>query len=104
MLRANVELAKVLNDITTLKQERVSALAKLNALLNRKPRESIRPSQPENFVFPYKVEELEPIAVMNRPEILAAQALVKRNETARSLAIRRYFPDLTLDYEISKID
>ncbi len=46
VFRAQVELAKVLNDVITLKQERVSALAKLNAILDRPPRTPASPAPP----------------------------------------------------------
>ena len=38
-----------------------------------------------------------------RPEVLAARALVGKNEAAKSIAIREYFPDLMVGYEVSKI-
>jgi len=103
VLRANVELAKILNDVTTLKQKRVSALARLNALLNRPPRENVIPLEPTEFKFHFTVEDLEKIALENRPEIAAAQALVNRSEAQRSLAVRQFFPDLVLSYEVTKI-
>lgn len=103
VFRAHVELAKILNDLITLRQERVSSLAKLNALLNRSPRAPHISEEPKDFTFEYKVEDLEKVGLSNRPEILAAKALIGRHQAARSLVIREFFPDLTLSYEVSKV-
>ena len=44
--RAQVELAKIINDLVTFRQERKSALARLNALLDRSPKEPLKPAEP----------------------------------------------------------
>jgi len=103
VFRAQVELAKVLNDVITLKQERVSALAKLNAILDRPPRTPASPAPPSDFPPIPAADRLQSVAQKNRPEILAAQAMIERSEAARSLALREYFPDLSVGYEQSVI-
>ncbi|OVE76959.1 hypothetical protein BVX98_03910 [bacterium F11] len=103
VFRAQVELAKILNDLITLKQKRISALARLNSFLNRPTREPLAPEKPTHLTFDDKAEDLIKVAKKYRPEILAANALLGKSEAATSLAVRQYFPDLTVGYEISKI-
>lgn len=103
VFRAQVELAKVLNDVITLKQERVSALAKLNAILDRPPRTPASPSAPTYSPEIPPADKLQAVAQENRPEVLAAKAMIEKSEAARSLALREYFPDLAVGYEQSVI-
>ena len=103
VFRAQVELAKVLNDLISLQQERRSALARVNALLNRTPKTPVRPDGPTDFAFPFDSEELAKKAFEHRPEIRAARAMVEKSEAATALAQRQFFPDLTVGYELSKI-
>lgn len=100
VFRAQVELAKILNDLITLGQERISALSKLNWLLNRPSRKTLgKPHSPEYPEFKWKSDELASLALENRPELLALKALIGKSEAARKLAIKNYFPDLTLSFE-----
>lgn len=103
VFRAQVELAKILNDLITLRQERRSALARLNAILSRPPKEAMIPASPSKFDFNSESEDLMKIAAEHRPEILASKALVEKSEAASSLAVRQFFPDLAIGYERSVI-
>lgn len=103
VFRAQVELAKILNDLVTLRQQRISALARLNALLSRPSREPLLPQAPREFPFESDIEKLKETAFLNRPEIRAADAMVGKSEAANSMAVREFFPDLTVGYELSKI-
>lgn len=101
--RAQVELAKIINDLITFRQERKSALARLNSLLDRSPKEPLMPVEPTDLEFKFRSENLFPVAEKYRPEVLAARALIGKNEAAKSVAVREYFPDLVVGYEVSKI-
>ena len=102
--RAQVELAKLENDLVTAEEEQKSARARLNALLNRPPLAPLgRLERPEDPAFRWDDAALERQALARRPEILALSALKNRSEAERRLAIRNYFPDLTLGYQYSQI-
>lgn len=103
VFRAQVEFAKILNDLVTLRQQRKSALARLNALLGRDSRVPVNPEAPTGFTFGSDVESLKKSALKNRPEVRAARAMVGKTDAANRLAVREFFPDLTVGYEISKI-
>jgi cobalt-zinc-cadmium efflux system outer membrane protein len=99
VFRAQVELARILNDLITLRQERMSTLARLNALLSRPPRTPAIPQTPSHPPWTLTAEALQPIALDNRPEMRAAQSLVSRSKAEQSLVGRDFFPDLTIGYE-----
>ena len=99
VFRAQIELTKVLNDLITLKQERASALARLNTLLDQPPRSPATPGAPQDVRWDWSPDDLEKVALEKRPEVLAAQALVEKSGAARRLALREFFPDLTVGYE-----
>ncbi len=101
--RAQVELAKILNDLMTFKQKRVSMLARLNALLDRPSSTPVMPAASETISNPFNSKELKLSALQNRPELLAARLMVSKSKAVRSLAYRSFFPDLTLGYERSQI-
>lgn len=103
-LRAQVELAKIENDLVTAQEEEISARARLNALLDRPAQAPLgRPEPPENPVFRWNEAAWSGQALSERPEILALEALKNKSAVERRLAIRNYFPDLTLGYQYSEI-
>ncbi|MDE1975679.1 MAG: TolC family protein [Elusimicrobia bacterium] len=103
-LRAQVELAKIENDLVTAEEKQKSARARLNALLDRSPEAPLgRLERPENPDFRWNETAWSEQALAMRPEILALRALKNKNAAERRLAIRDYFPDLTLGYQYSEI-
>lgn len=104
VFRAQVELAKLGEDLITARQELLSARAALNALLNRPPAAPLgSPAAPPDPSFKMETEELSGRALAERPEILALKALEGKRESERRLALRQYFPDFMLGYEYSFI-
>ncbi|MDD5656990.1 MAG: TolC family protein [Elusimicrobia bacterium] len=104
VLRAQVESAKLDNDLVTAEQERLSARARLNALLDRPPRAPLgAPEPPAGPDFRWDVEDLRRRALAARPEVLAARDLEGRRAVERGLALRRWFPDFMLGYQYSEI-
>ncbi len=103
-LRAQVELAKIRNELVTARQERLSRQAALNSVLDRPPRAPLgAPEAPSNPEFRLSSDELLAQAVQGRPELLALRALEGRRDAERRLAIRRYFPDFMVGYEYTEI-
>jgi outer membrane protein TolC len=103
-LRAQVELAKIRNDLVTARQERLSRLAALNSVLDRPPRAPLgAPKTPRKPEFRFSSDELLEQAIQGRPELLALRALEGRRDAERRLALRRYFPDFMVGYEFTEI-
>ena len=94
ILKAHVELAKMTNHVLTLQQERQTAVARLNSLLNR----------PINSPLEISVEEakkpvatdwdpIEALALSHRPDLLVMQIEVEKQKSSVSLAKLGYLPD-----------
>ena len=97
VLRAQVELSVLLGRLTSLEQERQSAAAMLNAILNRPPAAPLgTPQAIEKVSFSHTADELESIARERSPNLRAAQLGVDRAESSLDLARRQYYPDFVL--------
>lgn len=105
VFKAQVELAKLGEDILTAGQRLEAAKAALNALLNRPPDAPLGSPEapPEPYFEMAGTGRLTDSALEARPEILALEALRSRRESERRLALRQYFPDFTLGYEYTFI-
>ncbi|HET8634393.1 MAG TPA: TolC family protein [Gemmatimonadales bacterium] len=94
VLRAQVEVARMSEDITRMQTERVSAAARLNALLSLDPSTPVGvPVQP---AFPDTLPPLDSLvaeAERNRPMVLAAAAEVRAADAGVRLARREIWPD-----------
>ncbi len=94
VLRAQVELTRLINRVTTQTLAIESTRAELNALLSRPPREPLGvPEDPPAARLDPEAEALIDVALTSRPELRAQQAAVSREEAAVRLAQREYFPD-----------
>ncbi|MDE2237939.1 MAG: TolC family protein, partial [Elusimicrobia bacterium] len=104
VFRAQVELAGLATDLVTAQEEIVSAQARLNALLERPPRRPLgAPESPAVLRTAWDAEALSRAALADRPELLALRALKGRRTAEKKLALRKYFPDLTLGYQYSEV-
>ncbi len=98
VLKAQVEQSEMLNRLIVGRQERATAEAKLNMLLNRSP-EAVWPSPPD--VVPsserFEREALPQLALQSRPELQEAKVAIVQAEGSRDLAVRNQrTPDFTL--------
>ncbi len=107
LLKVQVELGKLENDLYSLRDMRIPLVARLNALLNL----------PENNSLPWPDESLEDTVMQKRygeveglydilreknPEVLALSSQVEKSRDALKLAKREFFPDLTVG--VTRID
>jgi len=100
VLKAQVELSSLHQHLPALEQRRDTAQAKLNTLLDRDPRFPLEPPQaPHDQRFDKDLEELFQIAITARPELKAGELAIQRNERARALAQRQYYPDFHLAFQ-----
>lgn len=95
VLRAQVELARMSEEITRMRTMRVSMAARLNALLGQGPEVDVAsPVLPAFPVDLLPLDSLERLALANRPMIRAGEQDLRAAESARRLARREIWPDL----------
>jgi outer membrane protein TolC len=104
VIKAQVELSKLIDKLFLLKQNRKSLEAKLNSILNR-PRGTKIGSigNADSEEFQYQLKQLHKIAQESRQELLAANLDIERAEYEKSLARLDYFPDFTLGFDYIQI-
>ena len=97
VVRAQVELTRLVNRVTTQAIRLDAARSALNVLLSRGPDEPV--GVPEDVAPPRLAETTEPLirmALESRPEVVAQRAIIAREESAVALAHRQYYPDFEL--------
>lgn len=97
VLKAQVELSTLYQQLPVLEQRRDTAQAKLNTLLDRDPRHRLEPPRgPREGRFDKDMEDLYQMAAQTRPELKAANLAIQQHEHSRALALRQYYPDLNV--------
>lgn len=100
VLKAQVELSTLHQDLPVLEQQRDTAQAKLNQLLDRDPRFPLAPPQPpRERRFDRDLEDLFGVASTARPELKAADLAVQQNAQSHALAQRQYYPDFNVAFQ-----
>ena len=94
VLKTQVELARLANDLITLEQELTTTRARLNTLLNRVPRSPLdQPEELEIIPILERSESLESLALEHRPELRATRAVIARSEREIELAKLKFYPN-----------
>jgi outer membrane protein TolC len=97
VLKAQVELSRLLDEQIRLEQSHQAAGARLNATLNRPPQTPLaRTEEVLKDEVQVDLKEIQARALENRPLLKALQEEVERSKAANALARRKYFPDLTM--------
>ena len=95
--RAQVELSILIGQLTSLEQMRQSALAMVNAILNRPPAAPLGPPAAiEKRQLTHSLDQFERLAQERSPNLKAAELSVARAQTNLDLAKRQYYPDFVL--------
>jgi cobalt-zinc-cadmium efflux system outer membrane protein len=98
-LRAEIELTELLQEKLMLEAQRDMVRAELNGLLHRSPRATLPPPPPELTVrttLPPPGEELEALALRQRPELAGTEAERAGRRAAVDLARKSYYPEVAL--------
>jgi cobalt-zinc-cadmium efflux system outer membrane protein len=97
VLKAQVEVSKMIDKLITLQEAKSVAQARINVLLNRSPQDPL--GRPQDLVF-RKMEltekQLQDLALDSNPALLGMAFSVKASESSYRLARREYLPDFTL--------
>jgi outer membrane protein TolC len=97
VLKAQVSLTRLVEHLNMLVQDGDLARATLNSLLSRNPSEPLEVTG--EYSLPARlplVEELEKIALDNRPELLMYTKAIEQSEAKTRLARKGYSPDYTI--------
>ncbi len=105
VLRAQVELSKMIDQRIKLRQKREALEARLNVLLNR-PVGSPVPLSPQLQFIPYNVtlDSLKRLADTHRPLLQAWQSVIRQNQQQVRLARKNYLPDFSITLGYSQRD
>src|SRR5262249_43664979 len=94
VLRAQVELTRLINRVTTETLAIENAQAELNALLSRDSGAPLgTPEEPAPPRLDTSPEDLVALALAHRPEVAAQAAAISRDEAGVRLARMNYLPD-----------
>jgi len=105
VLKAHVEVSKMVDELIMLGQRKRSLEAKLNTLLNRSPETSV--SEPEEVIFrklSFTNEELQKTAVDINPTLMGMKKMIEAKEKAYILAKREYYPDFNFKFAYGQRD
>lgn len=105
VLKAHVEVSKMVDELIMLGQKKRALEAKLNALLNRSPEAPV--GEPAEVIFkklPYAIDELQKMAVEINPTLQGMKKMIEAKEKAYELAKREYYPDLTFKFAYGQRD
>jgi outer membrane protein TolC len=100
VLKAQLAVSNLEDRLRVLEADMVSAKARLNRLMNRRPEATLaRPIVPQIDPRSLVLEELYERALSGRPELARAESLIERARDARRLASKQYYPDLDIGFD-----
>jgi outer membrane protein TolC len=105
VLKAHIEVSKMVDELIMLGQRRRALEAKLISLLNRPPESQV--GIPEEAAFkkiPYAIDELQKMALEINPTLQGMKKMIEAKEKAHELAKREYYPDLNVKFAYGQRD
>jgi cobalt-zinc-cadmium efflux system outer membrane protein len=105
LLKAHVEVSKMVDELIMLDQKGKALEARLKALLNR-PRETTMgsPGEVQFRKFLFSHEELYQMALESNPTLQGMKKMVESKEKAHTLAKWEYLPDFNLKFAYGQRD
>jgi len=97
IIKAQVELSMITNELITMESEKKILQARLNSLLNRPPTAPL--ADPKELVLKPPIPEIEALterSLKRNPMIKAMQYNIESRESNRDLAKLNYYPDFML--------
>ncbi len=96
VLKAQVELSKIVNELITLEQLKETAIARINTLLNRHPDSPLgTPEEIDITELTVSLKELYEKAKEISPDLSILKYKIERDKAAYKLAKKQYYPDFT---------
>jgi len=105
VLKAHVEVSKMVDELIMLGQKKRALEAKLTALLNRPPETPMGAPEEVDFKkFPLTVEELQKMAVEMNPTLQGMKKMIEAKQKAYDLAKKEYYPDFNFRFAYGQRD
>src|SRR5262249_36818845 len=99
VLKAQVEISKLIDQLAVLDQRRQTAEARLNSLLYRDTESAIgKPDEIKPQEFTKTLAELKELALANYPMLKAQRRKIDREQYAVRLAEKEFYPDVTVGF------
>jgi len=96
VLKAQVELSKIVNEVITLEQMKKTSVARINALLNRHPDSPLgTPGEVDIAELTVSLKDLYEKAKEVSPDLSILKYKIERDMAAYKLAKKQYYPDFT---------
>lgn len=100
VLKAQVEVAMMQNELVSLRQQELSAKSMLTAILNRSDADSLGYAVvPEEVSFEATLDSLEHLALRTRPMLVHDSLAIEEGKVQLSLAKHEFLPDLQFGLE-----
>lgn len=100
VLRAQVEVTRILQRLTVQRQRRRALEAQLNSLLRRPPETPIGPLAPvEKTALSVSLEELLTRALAEYPEVRRQEQFIEQGRLAADLARKEFYPDFGVGWD-----
>ncbi len=97
VLKAQVELSKILDELIVLRQKKETARARINTLINRLPQSPLPdPGELAMTEFSLTLEELQEMALGSSLPLKAMDQVIASNQAAVGFARKQYYPDFNL--------
>ena len=97
VLKAQVEVSRLIDQLTVLEQRRLTAEARLNSLLFREPETPVgRPEEIRPREFSYGLAELYELALTSYPTLKAQRRRIDREQYGVELAKKDFYPDFSV--------
>lgn len=105
VLKAQTQLSKMLDELLKLARERPMIEAELNRALGRNANVTAPLAEPPQLhETSLNLESLHAAALTQRPQLLALQSMVARNEKSLDLARKDYYPDFDVRLQYGQRD
>ncbi len=99
VLKAQVELSKIMNELISLEQLKETAVARINTLLNRHPDSPIgTPEEVDIAELTVSLEDLYEKAKEVSPDLSIFKYKIERDKAAYKLAKKQNYPDFTYGF------
>ncbi|MFQ5449932.1 MAG: TolC family protein [Nitrospinaceae bacterium] len=100
VLKAQVELSKIIDELIRLNELKELEQARLNTLMDRLPQEPLSiPDGITHTPFTYNLVELQKLSEEFRPTLKEIRSLKERFQVSKRLAEKEYYPDFNVGFK-----
>jgi outer membrane protein, heavy metal efflux system len=105
IIKARVEISKMVDELAMLEQQKKAFTARLNVLLGRPPLGRLdMPEEIEPGKFPFTEEMLLEMALITSPALLGAERMIEARRKGHELARKEYYPDFGVRFSYGQRD